>query len=49
MDSRWPSGISWTLTFLVLGVIVGCLNAWYWVSKERKEIEREGEDKEINE
>jgi len=25
---------------LVLGVIVGCLNAWYWVDKERKEIER---------
>ena len=22
------------LTFLFLGVVLGCLNAWYWVSRE---------------
>lgn len=31
MDRTWPSGHSWTLTLLFAGVILGCLNAWYWV------------------
>ncbi|HNY66081.1 MAG TPA: AtpZ/AtpI family protein [Deltaproteobacteria bacterium] len=31
MDERWPSAHSWTLTMLFLGVILGCLNAWFWV------------------
>lgn len=29
-----PGGISWTLTGLVAGVFVGCLNAWFWIQKE---------------
>lgn len=29
-----PGGFSWTLSLLVTGVIAGCLNAWYWVSRE---------------
>ena len=24
---------SWTLTGLVVGVVLGCLNAWYWVRR----------------
>ncbi len=31
IDSRWPSQYSWTLMMLIVGVILGCLNAWYWV------------------
>ncbi|MGD2075031.1 MAG: AtpZ/AtpI family protein [Gammaproteobacteria bacterium] len=35
MDSRWPAGrTSWTLTLLIIGVALGCLNAWYWVKQE---------------
>lgn len=41
LDNRLGDRISWTLTFLLVGVVVGCLNAWYWLSKERKEIERQ--------
>jgi ATP synthase protein I len=41
IDARWPSRISWTLIFLVIGVFLGSLNAWYWVTKERKTIEEE--------
>ena len=26
---------SWTLALLVAGVILGCVNAWYWVRRER--------------
>ncbi len=43
-DKKWPGPISWTLTFLFLGIALGCLNAWYWVEKERKVIEREREE-----
>ncbi len=41
IDSRWPGHISWTLIFMFVGVVLGCLNAWYWVSKERQKIEEE--------
>jgi ATP synthase protein I len=34
MDSRWPGRPSWTLTLLIIGVAVGCLNAWYWIKQE---------------
>lgn len=37
IDSRWPSRFSWTLMLLVLGVAVGCLNAWWWMQRERRE------------
>ncbi len=34
IDTHWPSRISWTLTLLLVGVVVGCLNAWRWVKQE---------------
>ena len=34
IDRRWPSGVSWTLTLLVLGVVVGCYTAWHWIRRE---------------
>ncbi|NVM21541.1 MAG: AtpZ/AtpI family protein [Desulfobacterales bacterium] len=34
IDSRWPSRISWTLTLLFVGIILGCLNAWFWVKRQ---------------
>lgn len=34
IDNRWPSPYSWTLMLLVIGVLTGCLNAWYWVKRE---------------
>jgi ATP synthase protein I len=36
IDKRWPSPYSWTLMLLVIGVLVGCLNAWYWVRRESR-------------
>ncbi len=35
IDSTWPSRVSWTLTFLFIGVVIGCWNAWYWIGQER--------------
>ena len=36
IDQTWPSRFSWTLMLLVIGVAIGCLNAWGWVSRERR-------------
>lgn len=41
LDRAWPGPISWTLTFLFAGIALGCLNAWYWVSRLRREGEEE--------
>jgi ATP synthase protein I len=38
IDTKWPGRISWTLTFFFIGLVLGCLNAWYWVDRERKRI-----------
>jgi ATP synthase protein I len=34
IDAAWPGRVSWTLTLLVVGLVVGCLNAWHWVRQE---------------
>jgi ATP synthase protein I len=34
IDRTWPSRVSWTLTLLLAGVALGCLNAWRWVRQE---------------
>ena len=36
LDSRLPGTVSWTLTFLFIGIALGCLNAWYWVKRESR-------------
>ena len=37
IDSRYPSQYSWTLMLLVIGIAIGCINAWYWVSSESQQ------------
>lgn len=34
LDGLLDDRVSWTLTFLLIGVALGCLNAWYWVKRE---------------
>jgi ATP synthase protein I len=34
LDGYYPGGRSWTLPLLVAGLVLGCANAWHWVSKE---------------
>lgn len=37
LDAHWPVGkISWTISLLFVGIILGCINAWRWVSRERR-------------
>ena len=34
IDFRRPSQYSWTLMLMLMGVALGCLNAWRWVHRE---------------
>lgn len=34
LDGRTEGEVSWTLTFLFIGLAVGCLHAWYWLKQE---------------
>ena len=43
IDRSHPSQYSWTLMLLLLGLVVGCFNAWRWVDLEYKQI-REDSD-----
>jgi ATP synthase protein I len=43
LDKHHPGVHSWTLSLLIIGLTMGCLNAWHWVSKEDREIRREQE------
>lgn len=36
IDHSVKSKYSWTLMLLVLGIGIGCMNAWYWITKESK-------------
>ena len=44
LDQRYPEGRSWTLALLVVGLAIGCLNAWHWVTKEDRAMREEQED-----
>lgn len=44
LDKNHPGQQSWTLALLVAGLMIGCLNAWHWITKEDKAIAREQED-----
>jgi ATP synthase protein I len=41
IDARSSAPYSWTLMLLVIGVAVGCVNAWFWISRERRDIEEQ--------
>lgn len=37
LDKQWPGQMSWTLTMLFVGVVLGCVNAWRWIGKESRD------------
>lgn len=45
LDKHYPSAHSWTLTLLIVGLFIGCLNAWHWVAQEEKAIRKDEEKK----
>jgi ATP synthase protein I len=44
LDHRHPGSYSWTLMLLLIGLVIGCVNAWHWVAKEDKEMQEEQEN-----
>jgi len=44
LDKRYPGIHSWTLTLLIIGLCIGCLNAWHWVAKEDREMRQDLEE-----
>ncbi len=43
LDTRYAGGPSWTITGLVAGVGLGCLNAWWWVQRAGGRGDGEGD------
>ena len=41
LDKRHPGEHAWTLALLVGGLVLGCVNAWFWVARQDRAI---GED-----
>ena len=38
LDKKYTQSFSWTLTCLISGLLSGCIIAWFWISKEHKEM-----------
>jgi len=36
LDEVAPQPFSWTLALLLAGVVLGAMNAWLWIERERK-------------
>jgi ATP synthase protein I len=44
LDARFPGDFSWTVAILFAGSTLGCINAWYWMNRERETIVQERKD-----
>ena len=44
LDKHHPGTHPWTLALMVVGLTVGCLNAWYWVAQQDKAMRDVQED-----
>lgn len=49
IDATWPSRYSWTLMLLIGGILLGCWNAWYWISQEQARIEEDMRERPLDE
>jgi ATP synthase protein I len=43
-DKHHPGPHSWTLVLLVAGLVIGCANAWHWISQEDRAMHDDSED-----
>ena len=44
LDKNHPGKHPWTLALMVVGLAIGCGNAWYWVAQQDKAMRDEPED-----
>lgn len=45
LDNHHLGTHSWTLALLAAGLVVGCLNAWHWVTQEDESMHEPSEGK----
>lgn len=43
-DKHHAGKHAWTLALLVIGLAIGCMNAWYWVVRENNAMRQEPTD-----
>ncbi|MDR3391694.1 MAG: AtpZ/AtpI family protein [Sulfuriferula sp.] len=43
LDAHYPMSHSWTLTLIMMGLSLGCWNAWHWVKMENRSVREEQE------
>jgi ATP synthase protein I len=44
VDKHYPSRFSWTLMLLLIGLVIGCLNAWHWVASEYNKLQEDPDE-----
>ena len=44
LDKHHPGKHAWTLALLVVGLAIGCFNAWHWVAREEQAMKDGSED-----
>ena len=44
LDNHHPGKHAWTLALLMVGLVIGCLNAWHWVAREDAAMKDGAED-----
>jgi ATP synthase protein I len=44
VDARYPSPYSWALMLLLVGLVIGCLNAWHWIHSEYQEMREDAHE-----
>ena len=44
LDKNHPGKHPWTLALMVVGLAIGCVNAWYWVAQQDRAMREEPED-----
>lgn len=49
LDRHYPGRHGWTLALLMGGLVLGCFNAWHWVSKEEQAMRDERENPQTGE
>lgn len=45
LDQTHPVKFSWTLSCMIIGLVIGCTIAWYWVANEDKHIHQNNDQK----
>ncbi len=44
LDKHYSDSHSWTLSLLIAGLCIGCLNAWRWMSRQHQDMQEEQEN-----